>query len=151
MNVVMLSGRLVRDIKPNESGKLANATLAVDRPYPFSKNRNGDRVSDFLMIKFIGEKNANSATQYLHKGVKINLRGIVCRDSWQESDGTWNEQNYIIVQDWEFCESKAASEQNANRSSSDDFSQPSAQRQQATPSNDDFMDVSGDDDLVPFA
>lgn len=131
MNVVTLIGRIARTVEMK--GKVANGVIAVDRPYPFNKDQDDNQVSDFLNIKFIGENNAERAERYLTKGVKIALRGIVCRDSYKKDD-EWKEYNYIIVQDWEFAESKKAAESN----------------QGDAPANDDFMDVDGSDTGIPF-
>lgn len=137
MNIFVASGRLTKDAEMK--GKIANAVLACDRPFPFNKNKDGDKVTDFLNLKFIGEKNAERAEKYLHKGVKIELRGIVCRDNYKKDD-EYKEYNYIIVEDWEFAESKNAAKSNDSSSASN-------------PANDAFMgmnDSSFDDSGIPF-
>lgn len=137
MNVVILSGRMSRDL--NVNGKTATGTIAVTRPFPFGKDKDGNDITDFLMLKFIGEKNVERAEKYLLKGVKIDVRGIVCRDSWQD-DGEWKEFNYIIVQEWEFAESKKVASQSDSVTS--------------TASADDaFMNVNDDveEDGIPFS
>lgn len=150
MNYFIGCGRLSRDIKANDSGKQAFATIAIDRPYPWNKNRDGDTITDFLELKFMGEKNVNRATQYLTKGTKIIIRATACRDSWKNNDGNFEERNYFIVDDWEFAESKRAAQEynngggNGNSNSNGNNSAPKA-------SVDDFMNVDdSDDDGVPF-
>lgn len=137
MNVVLISGRLTKDVEIK--GKTANGSIASSRPFPFNKDKDGKEVTDFLNLKFIGEKNAERAEKYLKKGVKIELRGIVCRDNYKKDD-EYKEYNYIIVQEWEFAESKNAAKSNDSGSASN-------------PANDAFMgmnDSSFDDSGIPF-
>jgi single-strand DNA-binding protein len=138
MQEAILVGRLTKEAE--FKGKTATATLACQRPFPFNKNKDGDEITDFFAIKFIGEKNAERAEKYLHKGVKIIMRGIPCRDTWKDDDG-WKEYNYFIVQDWEFAESKKTAQEN---SSNDNGS--------SATSKDDFMEVDNTDDSsgIPF-
>ena len=138
MNNVNIIGRITKDVKASENGKTATAIIAASRPFPFNKGKDGKETTDFLTLKFIGEKNVDRATKYLTKGIKIAVNGIVCRDSWKDGE-EFKEFNYIIVQNWEFCESKGAkSEDVPAESGSNDTS---------------FMDVPDnlDSEELPFA
>lgn len=118
MNNGTYIGRLSKNFAASQSGKSGLGTIAVDRPYPFNKDKDGNKVTDFLTIKIIGEDKVKRAAQYLKKGVKIAVIGVTCRDTEKDDQGNWKEYNYIMVIDWEFAESKASSE--AAPSSSDD-------------------------------
>lgn len=142
MNEFLCSGRMTKDVEPNDSGKMARGTIAIDRPFPFNKDKDGNSVTDFLTLRFIGEKNVNRAAQYLVKGIKIIVRGVLCRDSWKDGDN-WKELNYIIVNDWEFAESKNANGGGSSSTSSKPINSKS--------SDDDFMNINDtDDEEVPF-
>lgn len=148
MNNFVCIGRLARDFKYSDNGKTATGSIAVSRPFPFHKDKDGNEVTDFFTLKFLGDKNVETCRKYLTKGSKICVRGIVCRDSWKDGD-SWKEFNYIIVQEWEFCQSKAESEidqhgQAANSSQ--------GRTQQKPESSGDFMKIpDGIDETLPFA
>ena len=104
--------RVVKEVKAAENGKTGSTTGACARPFPFNKGRDGKEQTDFLNLKFIGEKNVDHAVKFLTKGVKIAAQGIVCRDAWKDGDD-YKEYNYIIITAWEFCESKNAKTEDA--------------------------------------
>lgn len=148
MNYFIGCGRMTRDIKASDSGKQAFGTIAIDRPYPWNKDRDGNSITDFLELKFIGEKNVNRATQYLNKGTKIIIRATACRDSWKNNDGDFEERNYFIVDDWEFAESRKAAQEYNNGGGNN---HTSSNNSSASASVDDFMNVDdSDDDGIPF-
>lgn len=134
-------GRTAGEIKVSDSGKMATVNFAVDRPFPFNKGKDGGKVTDFFNLRFLGENNVERATKYLKKGTKIEVRAIVCRDSYKDGDN-YKEYNFMIVQDWEFAESKKAAAANNN-----DGDAPAVNKS----AGDDFMTVDNDsDDDVPF-
>lgn len=129
-------GRMTKDFAVSTSGKMGIGTVAVDRPLPFNKDKDGNQITDFLTIKIIGEDKAKRAEQYLTKGTKIAFTGITCKDSNKDQDGNWKEYNYVMVTNWEFAESKGSSS-----------------AVQATPSDvgDGFMDIPSDlENELPF-
>lgn len=121
MNNGDYTGRLTKDFALSSSGKMGMGTVAVDRPYPFNKDKDGNKITDFLTIKILGEDKAQRAETYLKKGVKIAFTGITCRDTSKNEDGTWNEYNYILVTNWEFAESKSSGSDTQEQTSSDGF------------------------------
>ena len=102
-------GRMTKDFSLSSSGKQGIGTVAVDRPFPFGKDQEGNQITDFLTIKIIGEDKAKRAEQYLLKGTKIGFTGITCKDTSNDGEGNWKEYNYILVTGWEFAESKSSS------------------------------------------
>ena len=106
MNKVIVSGYVSKEVKPNPTNKMANAGLAVARPYPFNRGTDGKPATDFLTLKFIGEKNVTRAAQWLAVGTSIVVEGIVCCDTWKDAEGKWQKFDYILVQAWEFQKAK---------------------------------------------
>lgn len=114
MNNATIVARATKNFEANQTGKQGTGTVACDRPYPYNKDREGNKVTDFLNIKIIGENQVERAVQYIKKGTKIVIRGSVFRDTWKDNDGNWKEFNYIMVQEWEFAESKGTNGTDSN-------------------------------------
>ena len=109
MNKVILMGRLTRDPEVRYSqGEQATAvaryTLAVDR-----RGRNQENSADFIACVAFG-KAAEFAERYLRKGTKIVLTGRIQTGSYTNKDGQKVYTTDVIVEDQEFAESKAASD-----------------------------------------
>lgn len=110
MNQVILMGRLTADPKINEgTTKVASYTLAVDRR---KRAENGQNEADFISCKAF-TKSADFAQNWLHKGTKIIVRGRLQTGKYTKQDGTTVYTTDVIVDDQEFAESKAQSEQAA--------------------------------------
>ena len=105
MNLSILTGRLTKDPEARQTanGSMARFTLAVDR---IGKDKN----ADFIPCVAFG-KTADSAATYLHKGTKIALDGRIQTGSYTNKDGVKVYTTDVIVNHWEFCESKQAQEQ----------------------------------------
>lgn len=121
MNNGCYMGRMSKDFTPSSSGKSGIGTVAIDRPYPFGKDADGNQITDFLTFKIIGEDKAKRAEQYLKKGTKIAFTGVTCRDTSKDDDGNWKEFNYIMVINWEFAESKGSGSESAPQVDQDGF------------------------------
>ena len=104
MNITLISGRVTKEV--TVKGKTGTFTLANDRDYPFNKDQNGNKVTNFITCKVIGEKNVERAAQYLTKGTAIIVRGYYFRDTWKE-DGAYKEFNYVLVEKWEWQAGKS--------------------------------------------
>ena len=119
----------------NTSGKVATNCIAVDRAL---KDKDGNKVTDFINLRWLGEKKAKFAQNYIQKGTKIGVTGSLCIDNYKK-DGENKQFVYVMVQETEFCESKGANQQNNSR---------------PAPSNahdGDFMKIpDGLDDELPF-
>jgi single-strand DNA-binding protein len=99
---VILTGRLTRDpdIKATQSGdSVARYTLAVVRP---SK---GEQKADFISCVAFG-KNAEFASKYLFKGIKIAILGRIQTGSYTNQNGQKIYTTDVIVDHHEFCERK---------------------------------------------
>ena len=119
MNKVILMGRLTRDPEiryaNNENNTcIANYTLAVDRRF---KRQGDEQTADFIRCVAMG-KNGEFAEKYLHQGIKIVVGGRIQTGSYTNKDGNKVYTTDVVVESHEFAESKAASGQNGNQSSS---------------------------------
>lgn len=141
MNKVILMGRIVRDPEIRYStGENATAiarySLAVDRRF----KRDGEPTADFINCVVFG-KGAEFAEKYLQKGTKIAVVGRIQTGSYTNKDGVKVYTTDVVVEEQEFAESKAASENHSNGS---------ATRQNS--GSEDFMSVPDglDNEELPF-
>lgn len=116
MNKVILMGRLTRDPEMRYSSgenqtAVARYTLAVDRRF---KRQGGDeQTADFIQCVVFG-RGAEFAENYLHQGTKIVVEGRIQTGSYTNKDGQRVYTTEVIVENQEFAESKAASQQNGD-------------------------------------
>ena len=155
MNKVILMGRLTRDpeVRYSQSntgdGQMAIAryTLAVDRRF----NRNGDQSADFIGCVAFG-KSAEFAEKYLKQGTKIAITGRIQTGSYTNKDGNKVYTTDVVVEEQEFAESKAASDNYA--ASHPQTSSPAPAPSMPAPgaaSADGFMNIpDGIDEELPF-
>ena len=116
MNKVILIGRVasdpdVRYSQGENSRAIAKYRLAVDRR---KANADGQREADFISCVAF-DRQGEFAEKYLHKGTKIAVVGHIQTGSYQKQDGTKAYTTAVIVEEHEFVESKAASEQNTHK------------------------------------
>ena len=113
MNKVILMGRLTRDpeIRYSQGEKataVARYTLAVDRSY----RRDGENNADFIGCVAFG-RTAEFAEKYFRQGTKIAIVGRIQTGSYVNKDGVKVYTTDVVVDEQEFAESKAASQNNA--------------------------------------
>ena len=150
MNKVVLMGRLTADpdVRYSNNGDnqlcIARYTLAVDRRF----KRDGEPTADFIRCVVFGRA-GEFAEKYFHKGIKIAVDGRIQTGSYQNKDGQTVYTTDVIVENQEFAESKAASEQNA--SAPVPQAKPSEEEPTAD-AGDGFMNIpdSVDDSGLPF-
>lgn len=132
MNKVILMGRLTRDpeIRVSVATNVTTAkfTLAVDRRY---KKEGEQQTADFINCTAFG-KTAESIERYLHQGTKIAVVGRIQTGSYTNKDGNKVYTTDVIVEEYEFAESK-----NANNGSSPATSMP----QEQSVASDGFMNL----------
>lgn len=148
MNQIIISGRVSKEI--SVKGKVGYFTLANERDYPFNKDQNGNKVSNFITCKVLGEKNIQRVQQYLPKGTAIIVTGHYFRDSWKDNNGQYQEFNYVLVEKWEFQIGKA-NEQTEQGQSTQNVEETSEQGN-PKPAPEGFINVTSDDSLtdLPF-
>ena len=111
MNKVILMGRLTRDpeVRYSTSGDgqlaIARYTLAVDRRF----KRDGEQSADFIRCVAFG-RSGEFAEKYFHQGTKIVAEGRIQTGSYQDKDGKTVYTTEVVVENQEFAESKAASD-----------------------------------------
>lgn len=99
MNTIILIGRLTRDVETSTAASgttVARYTLAVDR-------RGKDSQTDFIpCVAF--NKSAEFANNWLHKGMKICVRGDLQTGSYTDRDGNKRNTFNVVVAEHDFCE-----------------------------------------------
>ena len=153
MNKAILMGRLTRDPEiryssGDEPTAIARYTLAVDRRY---KRQGDDQTADFINCVVFG-RGAEFAENYLHQGTKIVAVGRIQTGSYTNKDGHKVYTTEVIVEEQEFAESKAASDNYA--ASHPQTSSPAPAPSMPAPgaaSADGFMNIpDGIDEELPF-
>ena len=135
-------GRLTRDpevrySQGENSTAIARYTLAVDRR--FRRNNDGEQSADFIGCVAFG-KSAEFAEKYFRQGIKVVVTGRIQTGSYTNKDGQKVYTTDVVVEDQEFAESKAMSQQNQQNNST-----------QVTDS-DGFMNIpDGIDEEMPFS
>lgn len=148
MNKVILMGRLTRDPEVRYSqGENATAvarfTLAVDRRI----KRDNEASVDYINCVSFG-RSAEFAEKYFHKGTKIVIVGRIQTGSYTNKDGQKVYTTDIVIEEQDFAESKAASQQNNSGNAQNASNNQQAQQPKPQTSPDGFM--SADDEGLPF-
>ena len=127
MNRVILLGRLARnpELKYTQAAEpiaVCRFTVAVNRP----SAKDGDITADFInCIAF--RKRAENINQYFCKGSRIAVQGRLQVSSYTDQQGNNRYSTDVIVDDFEFVDTKAEREngnapQNTQQTSSQGFS-----------------------------
>ena len=147
MNKVVLVGRLTRDpevrySQGNNATAVARYTVAVDRRF----KRDGEPTADFIPCVSFG-RTAEFAEKYFRQGLKVIVTGRIQTGSYQDKDGKTVYTTEVVVENQEFAESKAASD-NAGFQAQ----QPAAASAPTAPAGDGFMNIPDnvDDSGLPF-
>ena len=147
MNKVILMGRLTRDPEVRYSQgerpvAVARYTLAVNRTF----KRAGEPDADFINCVTFG-RSAEFAERYFRQGIRIVVSGRIQTGSYTNRDGVKVYTTDVIVEDQEFAESKAASEQSAASYGARQEAAPAP----SAPVGDGFMNIpDGIDEELPF-
>lgn len=147
MNKVILMGRLTRDPEVRYSSgenalAIARYTLAVDRRF----HKDNEASADFIGCVAFG-KGGEFAEKYLRQGTKVVVTGRIQTGSYTNREGQKVYTTEIVVEDQEFAESKAVSQNNSQTNA--------GSRQQSPPpmptNKDGFMQIpDGIDEELPF-
>ena len=148
MNKVILMGRLTRDPEVRYSQgerpvAVARYTLAVNRTF----KRAGEPDADFINCVTFG-RSAEFAERYFRQGIRIVVSGRIQTGSYTNRDGVKVYTTDVIVEEQEFAESKAASEQSAASYGARQEAAPAP----SAPVGDGFMNIpDGLDEELPFS
>ena len=134
-------GRLTKDPEvrysngANGSTAVARYALAVDRKF----KQEGQPTADFINCIAFG-KLGEFAEKYLKQGIKIAVTGRIQTGSYTNKDGQKVYTTDVVIEEQEFCESKASNQQSQNN----DRPQPS--------NSDGFMNIPDglEDSGLPF-
>lgn len=116
MNKVFLVGRLTRDpdLRYGASNNAVMRTsIAVDRQFT---NQNGEREADFINIVAFGNR-AETMKKYLTKGSQIAVSGRIQTGSYDGSDGKRVYTTDVIIDEFQFLDSRGSRTQDAENSS----------------------------------
>ena len=147
MNKVILMGRLTRDPEVRYSQgerptAVARYTLAVNRTF----KRAGEPDADFINCVAFGRA-AEFAEKYFRQGIRIVISGRIQTGSYTNRDGVKVYTTDIIVDEQEFAESKASSDQSAAA-----FGGRPSMAAPSAPIGDGFMNIpDGLDEELPFS
>ena len=147
MNKVILMGRLTRDPEVRYSQgerptAVARYTLAVNRTF----KRAGEPDADFINCVAFG-RTAEFAEKYFRQGIRIVISGRIQTGSYTNRDGVKVYTTDVIVDEQEFAESKASSDQSAAA-----FGGRPSMAAPSAPIGDGFMNIpDGLDEELPFS
>lgn len=145
MNKVILMGRLTRDpeVRYSQGAEpiaIARYTLAVDRR---GRRDNGEQTADFISCIAFRQK-AEFAERYLQQGIKIAIVGHIQTGSYTNREGRKVYTTDVVIDEQEFAESKAHSQQNNGYQQEPSCPYPPV-------NGDGFMDIpDGIDEELPF-
>ena len=154
MNKVILMGRLTRDpevrySQGERSTAVARYTLAVDRTY----KRDGEQNADFIGCVAFG-RTAEFAEKYFRQGTKIAITGRIQTGSYVNKDGVKVYTTDVVVDEQEFAESKAASQNSGyqNNSYGGGYQAAPSRPEPSAAIGDGFMNIpEGIDEELPFS
>lgn len=130
-------GRLTRDpeikyTQGENSMAIARYTLAVDRRF----KRDGEPTADFINCVAFG-RGAEFTEKYFRQGLKVVVTGRIQTGSYTNKDGQKVYTTDVVVEEQEFAESKATSQQKPSGPAPDN--------------SDGFMNIpDGIDEELPF-
>lgn len=145
MNKVVLIGRLTKDPELKTGGSnntsYSRFTIAVNRKY---KNSDGKYDADFIGCIAFG-KTAETISKFFNKGRLIAVSGHIQTGNYKDKDGKTVYTTDIMIDDFDFVESKGGGNGNTSAQASDSGSAKN-------PADDDFMQIpDGISEELPFA
>ncbi len=143
VNNVVLVGRITKDpeLKHSTSGSaICNFTLAINRNF---KNQNGEYDADFINCVAFNQT-ATLMEQYVLKGQLLAVQGRLQSRSYDDNTGRKVYVTEVVVNNLSFLESKKSTSENTS------YNQPNNSIEEQDTFNADALDVSIDDDDLPF-
>lgn len=108
LNKVVLIGRLTKDVDlkflPGSGVAVANFSIAVDRSF----KKEGQQDVDFIPIT-VWNKQAESASKYIHKGSLVGISGRLQISSYEAKDGAKRYRTDVVADEVQFLDSKGDS------------------------------------------
>lgn len=140
-------GRLTRDphVTYTQGDKplaVARYTLAVNRRF----KRDGEQDADFINCVAFGRA-GEFAEKYFRQGIKIVVSGRIQTGSYTNKEGIKVYTTDVVIEEQDFCESKAASDQYTGGNT-----MGATAPQPSTASGDGFMNIpDGLEEELPFS
>ena len=111
MNVVVIIGRLTKDVELRRTGSgkaVASFTLAVNKDY---RNEQGGYDADFIdCVAFEGK--AETISKYVHKGDRFAVLGQLATRTYENKEGRNVKVTEVKVTGFDFLENKKQTEAN---------------------------------------
>lgn len=108
MNKAIITGRIASnlELRATSTGKsICEFRIATSRPVV----RDGEKVTDFLNCR-VWNKQAENLVRYQTKGNLVAVIGRMQVDTYQDKDGKNKYNNYILVEELEYLETKKKEE-----------------------------------------
>lgn len=117
-NKVLLMGNLTRDVELKQTAgnqSVAEIGLAVNRRF---KDRDGnDREETTFVDCEAWGRTAEVMAQYLAKGRPVFIEGRLKLDSWQDQSGNKRSKMRVVVEGFQFIDSKGGGNSGGGRGS----------------------------------
>ena len=142
MNVVILKGNLTKDIQLRTAGDfiIGNTSLAIN-----ARKKDGSNEVDYIPLTLFN-KNAEIARTYLKKGSGVLIEGRLKMSDYTDQNGVRKITHSVVVDKFHFIDSKKeAKEQDKSYAP-----QVNYQSTQNTLKESEVIDVSADEDEIPF-
>lgn len=109
LNKVMLMGNLTRDPElrflPNNNMPVCNLGLAVNRTWTDRQTSEKRQETTFVDLEAFA-RTAEVINQYFRKGSPIFIEGRLKLDQWQDREGNNRSKLKVIVESFEFIDSR---------------------------------------------
>ncbi len=145
MNKVILVGRLTKnpELRATTSGvSVCSFTVACDRRFV---KQGEERKADFINC-IAWRQSGEAIAKYFAQGNRIALEGSIQTRSWTDNEGKTRYATEVVVDQWEFAQSK--SEGGASSAGSNSGLYPVENNEPAVGDIDGFMPIEEDD--LPF-
>lgn len=112
VNKVILVGNLTKDpeLKSLPSGSsVASFSIATNRNWKDANGGKKEEVQFHNIVSF--GKQAETIAQYMAKGSQIYIEGRIQNRSWEGNDGKRNYRTEIVIENFQFGNSKGRSEE----------------------------------------
>ena len=106
MNKVILVGRLTKDpeLRTTTSGvSVCSSTVACDRRFV---KQGEERKADFINC-IAWRQGGEAIAKFFTKGNRIALEGSIKTRTWQDAEGKNRYATEVVVDQWEFAQSKS--------------------------------------------
>jgi len=128
-NKVLLMGNLTRDVElqhTKNSEAVANIGLAVNRRYKTAQGEEREEVT-FVDCEAWGST-AEVMSKYLSKGKPVFVEGRLKLDQWQDKEGNKQSKLRVVIESFQFIDSRGGGGSGGEGSPRSDSSRPSPSR-----------------------